>query len=148
MSGLMKAIDSSGEAVAVAAVENIDGLTTLALEADTIATRNGIDITSGQHKAIRLAVVTGNKIGTLATYTPTLEWKYDGTNYAAIWTAAAALTANGTVIYDLGPGISAGDAVETISMSLPGTFRFTLTVGGTANASHNMDTSVFHGLSL
>ena len=125
---------------------NTEG-TALALEADTIATRQSADITNPTGKRLQVAFVTGNKIGTTATYEVSLEWKYDGTNYVTLWTAAATVTNNGTVLYDLGPGVAdVGDGLEAVELLVPKTFRLVVTVGGTANASHNMDTSVFYGL--
>lgn len=124
---------------------NVEG-TALASEANTTATRNSSDITNHNGSTLRLVVVTANKAGTTATYTPSIQWKYDGTNYVTIWTAASALTNNGSALYDFGPGVAdVGGGVEAVEMTLPRTFRVVLTVA-TADGSNNMDTAAYYAL--
>ena len=116
----------------------------LASEADTIATRNGSDQSNASAKAIQILVVTANKIGTDADYTPSLQRKNADGTYTTIWTAAAAIENNGSVLYELGRGFT-GTAptgvTEQVALVLPQNWRFVLTVA-TADASHNMDTYV------
>lgn len=120
--------------------------TALANEADTIATRTSEGILNVNGRNLSLIVVTANKIGTTATYTPSLQTTYNGgTTWFTIWTAAAALTANGTVLYTFGPGCETGAGTETENVGIPiyRDMRVVITVGGTANASHNMDTAAY-----
>ena len=127
---------------------NLGAQTALALEADTQATRNSADQVNFNHRTLRVTFVTGNLVGSTATYTLSLQHKYDGTNYATIWTAAAAVTVNATSVYDFGPGVNDVHVIEAAEMSIPRDFRLVVTVGGTADGSNNMDTSVFYDLGV
>lgn len=114
----------------------------LASEADTIATRNSDDQYSASARAIQILVKTSNKVGTTAEYTPTLQRKnVDGT-YTTIWTAAAAITAEGSVLYELGRGFTGtapSGVTEQVALVLPQNWCFVLAVAN-ADGSHNMDT--------
>ncbi len=122
------------------AVSNNADAAVLASEADTVATRTSADQTNTNHRGMILHVNTANKIGTTATYTPAVQAKFNDGSYATIWTAAAALTNNGDWTYVLYPGASDGNTTEVDGIPIPRTWRGVITVGGTANASHNMDT--------
>ena len=113
----------------------------LALEADSQATRESAIQEQRSAKAVQVVVKTANKVGTTATYTPSLQrLNLDGT-YSTVWTATSPLTANGTAIYELGEvsGAAGGEVIERVSIVLPVYWRFVLTAA-TADGSNNMDT--------
>ena len=116
----------------------------LASQADTTATRNSDDQISASSRAIQILVKTANKVGTTAEYTPSLQRKNADGTYATIWTAAAALTGNGSVLYELGDFGSvtgASGVTERVALALPQNWRVVLTAAS-ADGSHNMDTYV------
>lgn len=116
----------------------------LASLADTIATRNGTDQVNASAKAIQILVVTANKVGTDADYTPSLQRKNADGTYTTIWTAAAVIENNGSVLYELGRGFTGtapSGVTEQVALVLPQNWRFVLTAA-TADESHNMDTYV------
>ena len=127
---------------------NTEG-TALALEADTTSTRTSADIPIYNGRSLTLAFMTANKVGSTATYTLSFRWKYDGTNYVTRWTAAAAITVNGTVIYEFGPGTTDadGDATESEQFNINRTLQVIVTVAS-ADGSNNMDTSVFYAVGM
>ncbi len=73
-----------------------------------------------------------------ATFTPRLQWKDNSGNYWTIWSAAAAIAANGDKTYQLYPGaVDIGSHPEQKQMVLPRNFRLQLvyTGNGTTDAA-------------
>ena len=127
---------------------NLAGQTALALEAASTSSRTSSDVTNVIHRTLRATLVTANKVGTIATYKLSLEHKFDGTNYVAIWTASSTVTDNGTTTYSFGPGVAdIGATAEAVETSIPAIFRLKLIVAF-ADGSNNMDTSVFYDLGV
>lgn len=118
----------------------IDVLPTVA---DTIATRTSAVLPYKYARALLITVTLANKVGTTATYTPRVRYvRADGSTMATLWTAASALTNNGTTTYLLGlhQGGTVTGITEAKACPIPGAFVIDIVVGGTANASHNCDT--------
>jgi len=114
----------------------------LALELQSIATRTSPDIPNPYGHGLTLVVTLANKAGTV-TFTPVVQGKTPGGVYYALWTAAAALSANGTYIYQLTPiavSNSSGITESKIAL-LPVVFRIVMTYSG-AGAGNAFDTTV------
>lgn len=121
--------------------------TVLANEASTTATRTSDPVSHPKPRSATLVVVTANKDGTTATYTPSIEATYDGTTWFSIWTAGSALTGAGTVFYTFGPGMGAassgaGNETENATIPLYRDMRVVLTVAS-ADGANNMDTAAY-----
>jgi hypothetical protein len=115
----------------------------LATQAATAATRQSADLTNYNGRGILLHVKIANYAGA-ATFTPQIQWKDSDGNYVTIWTAAAALSANGDFTYLLYPGAVAGtgSALTAISgIALPRTFRLNLNYTGNGTTD-KADTTV------
>lgn len=114
------------------------------------ATVNGPDLFIPNTKGLTLVVVTANRAST-GTFTPVLQMKLpaiatlqqaayadprkayaDSSTYVTLWTAAAAIAANGTVVYQLAQnGVSAASGItESKQLMLPAALRFSFTYGG------------------
>lgn len=122
---------------------NKSQIVALASEAGSFATRTSGAIDWRQVQSAILTVVLANKLGTV-TFTPKLQRRLrDGTTWVDWWTAAAALSANGTVAYAFGRGAVATLAAmtEKIEQPLPMTVRVVLTVSG-AGDGNEFDTYV------
>ena len=116
--------------------------TYLPLELQSIATRTSADIPNSYATGLNLVVVLANKAGTV-TFTPKLQGKTKSGTYYDLWVAAAALSANGTYIYQLCPvAVSTSASVtESKIVLLPAVFRVVLTYSG-AGAGNAFDTTV------
>ena len=122
------------------AVSNNTEAAVLALEENTLVTRTSTDQTNTNARGMILHVNTAGIVGTTAEYTPGVQAKFNDGSYVTIWTAAAALTVNGDATYVLYPGAAGGNVTEVDGIPIPRTWRGVITVGGTTNGSHNMDT--------
>ena len=114
----------------------------LASDSATQADRNSDDQLSASARALQVVVTTANKAGSTATYTPKLQRKNADGTYADVWEAASPITAEGTVIYELGhlgDVTGASGVTERVALVLPRTWRFVL-VAASADGSNNMDT--------
>lgn len=102
------------------------------------ATRTGPDHKVQNAKCLILVVTTANKTGT-PTVTPSIQGKTASGAYYTIWTAAAAIAANGTFVYILTPfTLPTGTFTEAKIMPIPSTVRAILTYAGTP-ASDKID---------
>ena len=66
-------------------------------------------------------------------------------SYDIIWTAAAAISAVGTFIYQLGPGLLAavdGDYVDTENVVVPKTFRIVMSHAGSTSITYSVTYSL------
>ena len=117
---------------------NISG-TAIAQTADSIATVTGSDITSHNGRLLRLIITFADKQGTV-TFTPKLQGKTAGGTYYDSWTAAAAVSANSVVVYDISPyAVSTANGVtESKIAQVPRVFRVVLTYSG-AGAGNSFD---------
>ena len=114
-------------------------LTLLALEVATAVDRTSETQLMNTERGIVIHVSLANIAA--GSFTPRLEWATLGGDFLAIWTAAAALAANGNHIYQLYPGALGGDFIETVGISIPRIVRFVLARGaGTADTLVEADT--------
>ena len=88
---------------------NTQASTPLATVTSAKATQATADQVNYNGKGLLLHVKVANLAGT-PTFTPRLQWKDNSGNYNTIWTAAAAINANGDKTYQLYP--SAADAAS------------------------------------
>ncbi len=91
-------------------------------------------------RGLQIAVKLANKVG-LATVTPSLQFKMKDGTWVTLWTAAAALSANGTAVYQITPvavSTASGITESKIAM-LPLDLRVVLTFGGTTGAGNSYD---------
>lgn len=112
----------------------------LASQAATTATRTSVSFYN-EGRGIHLHLKTANKVGTTATYTLSLASRFPDGTFVTIWTAVAAVTANGDANYILYPAAIAGTATEKVILAPGGMYRVVLTAA-TADAANNMDTLV------
>jgi hypothetical protein len=115
--------------------------TPLATQAGSNATRNSADLTNYNGRGIALHVKVANLAGA-PTFTPRIQWKDNSGNYNTIWTASAALSANGDKMYLLYPGAADAAAwTEQKQTVLPRTFRVVLVYTGNGTTD-TADTTV------
>ena len=115
-----------------------EAITLLAAELQSTATRTS-SARKVQHKGMLLTLVIANEAGT-TTFTPVLQSKDNEGNWHAIWTAAAAVAADGTTTYLIYPGTRVvEDFTEYVDIELPAEWRCVLTYAGTP-ATDKMDT--------
>ena len=89
-----------------------------------------------------LLVVDVTSAGT-GSITPKIQGKDANGVYYDLWTAAAAITTNGTKVYAIHPGAAtAGNLTETIQQLLPRVFRTVIT----ANNANPVTYSVAYSL--
>ena len=108
---------------------NNEEITVLASAARTAQTDSS-DLTNFNAQGILLTVDISLDPST-ASITPNIQSKDPVSgNYSTIWTAAAALTGTGTTTYLVYPGVLAADfnGTEAVSIALPRTWRFRMTV--------------------
>ncbi len=108
---------------------NNEEITVLANAARTAET-DSADLTNFNSKGILLTIDISADPGT-AAITPNIQSKDPVSgNYSIIWTAAATLTGIGTTTYLVYPGVLAADfnGTESVSIAIPRTFRFRMTV--------------------
>ena len=93
-------------------------------------------------RRLQLTVKLANKAGTV-TYTPIVQFKGADDTWRTLWTAAAALSANGTAIYQLNDiAVSTASGItESKIAALPLDLRVGLTYSG-AGAGNSFDTYV------
>ena len=116
-------------------------ITLLAAELQSTATRTSSERTTPEHKGMLLTVPIANEAGT-TTFQPVLQQKDNEGNWNTIWTAAAAIAADGTTTYLIYPGTRvAEDYTEYVDIEIPETWRVVLTYAGTP-ATDKMDTLV------
>ena len=116
-------------------------ITLLAAELQSTGTRTSTARRTPSHKGMLLTVVIANEAGT-TTFTPVLQQKDNEGNWHTIWTAAAALAADGTVFYLFYPGTRVvEDYTEYVDIEIPEEWRVSLTYAGTP-ATDKMDTLV------
>lgn len=116
----------------------------LANQESSVATRTATALSIRNVRAIQITVVTANKDGSTAEYTPKLRgYLADGSTTYDLWTAAAAITAAGTVRYLLGelPNGTLATYTESKGAVLPEKFDVQL-VAASADGLNNMDTRV------
>lgn len=123
---------------------NVQG-TAIAQTADSVATITGSDIPHYQDGPVRLIVTLTDKQGTV-TFTPKIQIKTAAGVYVDYWTAAAALSANGTYVYEVGPAAtSAANKVAGVTESVMGwigkAYRVVMTYSG-AGAGNSFDVLV------
>jgi hypothetical protein len=129
-------------------LNNIQG-TALALQAGSVATRTSADIPTSNLRSLTLVVVTANKANT-PTFTPVVKMKdAGGTNYETLWTAAAAIAANGTLVYQFGPGLGTAPSgvTESKQVAIPKTLQIVLTYAGNGTTDA-FDTTAFYELGV
>ena len=114
-------------------------LSVLAAEVDTVATRTCKGMVSKSHRGLILLVDITN-LASSPTFTPLLQVRR-GASWVTIWTAAAALSANGLAAYLLYPGTAAANYTEYEDMVLPMEYRIGLTYAGNGTTD-NADTAV------
>jgi len=109
---------------------NNQSSTPLGLAPGTNATRISGDQGNFNGKGIALHVKTANLAGA-PTITPRIQWKDNSGNYNTIWTAAAAIAANGDKVYLLYPGAAdAAGWTEVKQTAVPRVFRVVLVYAG------------------
>ena len=113
--------------------------TSNAQTANSVATVTGSDIVNYNGKALRLIITFADKQGTV-DFTPKVQGKTAGGTYYDIWTAAAAVSANSVVVYDISPyAVSTATGVTESKIAIvPRTFRVVLTYNG-AGAGNSFD---------
>lgn len=111
--------------------------------AGTTSTRTSSDIANASARGLMIRVNLANLSGA-PTFTPTLDWKDNDSNYTMIWQAAAALNANGSFTYLLYPGAAAGSGAQFTGISgitIPRVFRLRLVYAGNGTTD-KADTTV------
>lgn len=88
---------------------------------------------------VMVAVVVSALTGT-PTYTPRLYWRTGG-GRVLVWEATAAITADGTYLYHLGPA-GVGEAVEAAAVPVPDPFDLEVAVAG-GDATNNATVAVY-----
>lgn len=116
-----------------------DQLEVLEAEADSDVTRTSVAI-SRQQRGMLLTVKTANEAGTVS-FTPSLQMKTLIGDWVTIWTAAAAIVANGQYHYVFYPGTAVAGYTEYVDTVLPFTWRVVLTYAGTPGTD-TIDTEV------
>lgn len=113
--------------------------TVLPAELLSTATRTSGQFTNPYANGLILTVVVANEAGT-CSFTPKLQ-TVNGYGTAFVWwTAAAAITANGTYQYLIYPvSITNSAFTEVVTFPVPSTWQLVLTYAGTP-ASDKMDT--------
>lgn len=112
----------------------------LANQALSTATRFSGNLFNPAATRLVIAVKLANLTGT-PTFTPKILVRGpDGTSWG-IWTAAVALSVNGTYIYFFGPDVVAGSAKEAVGIPIPTEWTLQLVYAGTP-ASDKVDTQV------
>lgn len=115
--------------------------TPLPLELLSTATRTSQDIAVKNAKILVIVFKTANKASS-PTFTISVQGKTASGAYYTIWTAAAAIAANGTAVYVLTPYVApTGTLTESKIMPIPSIIRILATYAGTP-ASDKMDTTV------
>ncbi len=114
-----------------------DQLEVLEEESDSAATRTSVAI-SRQQRGMIMTVKTANEAGA-ASMTPSLQMKTQAGDWVTFWTAAAAITANGTFTYFFYPGTAVVSYTEYVDTVIPHTWRLVLTYAGTP-ATDTIDT--------
>ncbi len=114
-----------------------DDIVAISTQTAVQASITGGDLTNRVGRGLRLTVTVASLIG-VPTYTPVLQVKDASGNYVTLWTAAAALAANGTTSYVFYPAVTTatGDT-EKIDTVIGRTFRINITAGGTLNSTNN-----------
>lgn len=115
----------------------------LAAEVDTEANRTSGSFAKS-HRGI-LATVKVSNLVAAPTYTPSLQMRTQGGDWVTFWTAAAAISANGTYTYLLYPDSAGATYTEKVDSVLPYCFRFVLTYSGTPTTD-NADTEAYADL--
>jgi len=117
----------------------------LAAESLSTATRTSGDLISNKGRGMLLWVKTANEAGT-ASFTPSLQVKDPEGTALTVWTAAAAITANGSFLYVLSPdtltGMGGASVTETALVSIPFFHNLVLTYSGTP-ANDKIDTEAW-----
>ena len=117
----------------------------LAAELLSTASRISTARTTPDHKGMLITVVLANEAGTV-TMTPYLQSKDAAGNWHTIWTAAAALAADGTTYFLIYPGTRVvEDYTEYVDIEIPETWRVGLTYAGTP-ATDKIDSLVMADL--
>lgn len=112
----------------------------LATEVDTEASRLSTAQVNPTGRGLGISVKIEN-LQNSPSYTPHVDAKMPNGDWVTIWTAAAALTANGTVHYLIYPGTAGAVYTEYEDTVIPLSFRVGLTYVGTP-ATDNADTTV------
>ena len=124
---------------------NNEEITVLASAART-AQADSADLTNFNSKGILLTVNVSVDPGT-ASITPNIQSKDPVSgNYSIIWTAAAALVGTGTTTYLIYPGVIAADfdGTEAVSIALPRTWRFRMTVADAESMTYSVGASYLY----
>lgn len=113
---------------------NID--VSLLASAARTTTQTGADTTNYNGVGILITVdVTSAGTGSI---TPKIQGKDANGIYFDIWTAAAAITANGTKTYAIHPGsATAGNLTEAIQQFVPRTFRIVITANNANSVTYS-----------
>jgi len=109
--------------------ETTPWFTILAYENDSSANRTSREIFIPQGGGLVFCVIVADKKNT-PTITPSLITTDNLTNDVTLWTAAAALSANGTYTYWLGPGAATGSLTQGASVPLARNVKVKLTISG------------------
>lgn len=122
--------------------EKTDWFVVLAEELQSTATRTSQDLPAPKARGMLLLVTVANEAGT-CSFTPSLQLKNPAGTVLTIWTAAAAITANGSYLYVLSPdvltGMNGASITATALVGIPRNWNLVLTYSGTP-ATDKMDT--------
>ena len=117
----------------------------LAEESLSTATRTSEDFPAHEGRSMLLWVKTANEAGT-ASFTPSLQIKDPAGTALTVWTAASAITANGSFLYVLSPdaltGMNGASVTETALVGVPMFHNIVLTYSGTP-ANDKIDTQAW-----
>lgn len=117
----------------------------LAEELLSTATRTSEDFTMPKSSGLILWVKTDNEAGT-CSFTPSLQMKDPEGTAITLWTAASAITADGSYLYVLSPntatGMGGAGVTETALVEVPNSWNIVMTYSGTP-ASDKSDTQVW-----
>jgi hypothetical protein len=115
---------------------NKSQLVVLPTELGSFATRTSGEFDFRKVQSMILTIVLANKAGTV-TFTPAIQRKLANGTWVTWWTAAAALSANGTVgyMFGRGGGGTITGATEKIESPIPSYCRFVLTVSGAGDGN-------------
>jgi len=117
----------------------------LASESLSTATRTSNDLIATLSRGALLWVKTANLTGT-PTFTPSLQIDDPDGTALTVWTAATAISANGSYLYILSPdvltGMGGASVTETALVAIPYFHNIVLTYAGTP-ATDKVDTEAW-----
>lgn len=121
--------------------ETTPWFTALAAELQSTATRTSDWIWVRNGEGLAFLVIVANEAGS-CSFTPSIITEDPDATERTLWTAAAAIVANSTVSYWIGPAAVTGAFTESKSAPIARKVKIRLTYAGTP-ANDKMDTKVF-----